>query len=122
MRDRTTLVIELIQNPHTVNDTTDELATYGWYCDGYLAIVSKQDVLAVLKRFEAGELAATEVQVWANSIGGRPDIGFEFGADGVVEESLYWLANPDVNWPIDTELCHRIVTLYERRRDKRNAH
>ena len=122
MRDRAVLVLELIHNPQTVADIADELAVYGWYCEEHLAEVSKQDVLAVLKQFENGVLSAADVIRWANSVGGRTDIGFEFGADGVVEESLYWLANPDSNWPIDAELCQRIVSLYERRRDKRNSH
>lgn len=121
MRDRTSLVLELIGNPKTVSAITQELAIYGWYCENCLAVVTKLDVLAVLKQFEQGMLSAVEIEAWANSLGGRPDIGFEFGADGVVEESLYWLANPEINWPIDASLCHRIVALYERRRTKRST-
>jgi hypothetical protein len=121
MHDRTSLVLELINNPKTIAATTQALVAFGWFCDGYLAFVSKRDVLAVLKRFELGELTAAEVKAWANAIGGRTDIGFEFGDDGVVEESLYWLANPDNNWPIDADLCQRIVVLYERRKIKRSA-
>ena len=119
MRDRTTLVIELIKTPHIAADLTQELAAYGWFCESHLAVVSKQDVLAVLKQFENGRLNAQEIKSWANSIGGRTDIGYEFGENGVVEESLYWLANPEVNWPIDANLCKRIKALYERRSGKR---
>lgn len=119
MRDRTALVLELISNPKIAEATTHELAEYGWYCEKHLALISKLDVLAVLKRFEAGILNAEEVKAWANSVGGRTDIGFEFGADGVVEESLYWLAKPELHGPIDVNLCQRIVALYERRGAKR---
>lgn len=121
MRDRASLVLELIRNPKTAPALTQELAAYGWYCEEDLAVVTKLDVLAVLKQFEKGLLSADEVRVWANSLGGRTDVSFEFGADGVVEESLYWLANPDTNWPIDAYLCHRIVAFYERRGTKRNS-
>jgi hypothetical protein len=89
MRDRSVLVLELIRNPQLVTDISEELAEYSWYCEEHLAIVSKQDVLDVLKKLENGVLTAVEVVRWANSVGGRTDIGFEFGADGVVEESLY---------------------------------
>ena len=121
MSDRTSLVLELIKNPKTVSETTRELAGYGWYCENYLAVVTKLDVLAVLKQFENGVLNAEEIKAWANSVGGRTDVGFEFGTDGVVEESLYWLANPEINWPINADLCQRIVALYERRKTKRSV-
>jgi len=122
MRDRSVLVLELIRNPQLVTDISEELAEYSWYCEEHLAIVSKQDVLDVLKKLENGVLTAVEVVRWANSVGGRTDIGFEFGADGVVEESLYWLANPEINGKIDGDMCHRIVALYERRGTKRQPH
>ena len=121
MRDRTSLLLELINHPKKVTAINQELAGYGWYCESCLAVVTKLDVLAVLKQFEQGMLSAEEVEAWANSLGGRTDIGFEFGADGVVEESLYWLANPEINWQIDVELCQRIVALYERRKTRRCA-
>lgn len=121
MRERTSVVMELISSPKNVTALVQELSEYGWYCESHLAVVTKLDVLAVLKQFECKVLSADEVTAWANSIGGRTDIGFEFGADGVVEESLYWLANPGVNWPIDARLCQRVFALYERRKAKRKA-
>ena len=119
MSDRTTLVLELISNPKMVDAITQELSEYGWHSDSHLAVVTKLHVLAVLKQFENELLSAPEVQVWANAICGRADFGFEFGADGVVEETLCWLAHPEVKGPIDTTLCLHIVALYERRAAKR---
>jgi len=119
MRERTDLVLELIKTPKAVADVTQELSAYGWYCESHLAEITKLDVLCVLNQLEQGALTALEVKMWANSVGGRTDIGYEFGENGVVEESLYWLANPEINWPIDAALCRRIAALYERRKGKR---
>lgn len=119
MRDRKVLVLELIKNPKTVGTVLQELCEYGWYCETPLATLTKLDVLAVLKQFEHDIFSAAEIEAWANSVGGRTDIELEFGADGVVEESLYWLAHPEINWPVDAALCARIVALYERRQAKR---
>jgi len=119
MRDRTTLVLELIQKPALASSILQELSEYGWHCEEQLAMVTKLDVLAVLKQFENGSLSSAAVTVWANSVGGRTDIGYEFGADGVVEESLYCLAHPESCWPIDEQITQHIATLYERRRVKR---
>ncbi len=119
MRDRTTLVLELIQNPKTVDIVLQELAEHGWYCEEHLAIISKQNVLEVIKRFQQAECTDTDITSWANAIGGRTDIGYEFGPDGVVEESLYWLAHPETHGPLNKKLCEQIVALYERRKIKR---
>jgi len=121
MSDRATLVLELIGNPKNVNSVLSELTEYGWYCEKHLAQVTKVNVLAVLKQFEAGVLTVEEVTAWANSVGGRTDIGFEFGADGAVEESLFWLAHPNISGPVSVELCRKIVALYERRSAKRKS-
>lgn len=119
MRDRTILVMELISNPKTVEPVLQELTEHGWYCEEYLAMISKQDVLDILKQFQSAVFTAAEVCNWANAIGGRTDIGYEFGPDGVVEESLYWLAHPETHGPINKTLYERIVALYERRKVKR---
>lgn len=121
MRDRTALVLELINRPKAAEEILLELVEHGWHCEKHLAIISKADVLAVLKQFESGILSAVEICAWANAVGGRTDIGFEFGADGVVEESLYWLAHPETNGPLNANLCQHIVGLYERRKAKRQA-
>jgi hypothetical protein len=121
MRDRTSLVLELISKPKMVVAITQELAEYDWHSENHLAVVTKSDVLAVLKQFEHALLDASEVKAWANSLCGRTDVGFEFGADGVVEETLCWLAHPEVKGPIDSALCRHIVALYERRGAKRQA-
>jgi len=120
MRDRTSLVLELIKNPKSVSAVLEELSEHGWYCEKHLAVIYKQDVLSVLKQFQKAELTATEIQAWANAAGGMTDISLEFGADGVVEESLYWLAHPEINGLLDTSLCERIVAHYERRKEKRS--
>jgi len=121
MRDRTSLLLELISSPKAVTAITQELSHCDWYCESHLAEVSKLDVLAVLEQFENAALTASEVTAWANSICGRMDVGFEFGPDGVVEETLCWLAHPEINGPIDNALCQHIMALYERRTNKREA-
>ncbi len=119
MRDRTSLVLELIKNPKTVKTVLKELAEHGWYCEEHLAVITKRDVLDVLKQYLGAAYTVAEITSWANAIGGRTDVGFEFGADGVVEESLYWLAHPELNGVVNKGLCERIVALYERRTVKR---
>jgi hypothetical protein len=120
MRDRKAMLLELIQNPKQAGQITLELAGYGWECEKHLAEVAKVHVLAVLKQFDQGMLSAAEVEAWALSLEGRKDVSFEFGAEGVVEEAIFCLANPSIYWPIDEGTHLRIVSLFERRKARRD--
>lgn len=119
MRDRKTVVLELIRTPGLADVLAHELMQLGTASECHLAEVTKVDVLAVLKLQEQGLLSAGEIEDWARSLHGCMEVGYEFGDDGVVEEAVFWLANPALNWPIDSELHQRIVALFERRRVKR---
>ena len=120
MRDRTLLVTELIHNPEKTIEIVQELLAHGHACEKHLAEVCKVDVLTAIKRFDRGSLTATQVETWANCLQGRMDVGFEFGEEGVVNEAVFWLANPALHWPIDGEMHQRIVILFERRKVRRD--
>ncbi|HEY6094559.1 MAG TPA: hypothetical protein VIU93_06360 [Gallionellaceae bacterium] len=119
MRDRKTVVLELINKPALAGVLAQELLQSGMESANHLAEVTKMDVLCVLKQLEQGVLSADEIESWARSLHGCVDVGYEFGDDGVVEEAMFWLANPALNWPIDSQLHQRIVALFERRTVKR---
>lgn len=57
-----------------------------------LSMLEKQHVLSVLKRFEDGEIAAADVEAWANVIELRDDVGYD--RETAVWDVLYELANP----------------------------
>lgn len=120
MRDRAFLVSELICNPLPDARLIEELASYGHACDRSLAHVTKSHVFSMLKQMKEGELSATQVTAWARRLEGREDISFEFGGEGAVREAIFWLANPEINWPVDDALCRKIETLFERRMTPRD--
>jgi hypothetical protein len=121
MRDRALLVIELVRNPRPDSALIAELAEHGRDCDRHLAIVSKSDVLVVLRQFRENALSASDIEAWACRLEGREDVGFEFGEEGVVKEVISWLANPDANQPIDFLLCQQIEIMFERRCARRDT-
>ena len=120
MRDRAFLVSELIANPLPDPLVIEELACYSHTCERPLSQVTKSHVFAVLNSMEKGSLNASDVSAWASRLEGREDLAFEFGEEGVVREVIFWLANPDINWPVDACLRRRIEALFERRKTPRN--
>lgn len=115
MRDRAFLVSELICNPHPDPLVIEELACYGFACDSTLGHVTKSHIFSILKQYGDGSLCASDVAAWASRLEGREDISFEFGEEGAVREVVFWLANPEINWPLDEHLCHKIEAIFERR-------
>ena len=119
MRDRAFLVSELICNPFPDPQLIEELGNYGHACDRALAHVTKSHIFSVLRLLGEGTLNAAQVTAWASRLEGREDLAFEFGEEGVVREVVFWLANPEINWPVDSSLCRRIETIFERRSNPR---
>mgnify|MGYP000853842888 CR=1 FL=1 len=113
MRSRTSLLAELVEQPVAQAATVEELRAYPWDCDEHLYIVTKAHIRNILSSFYAGLIDATQVRDWANRIEGRDDIGYESGGEGVVNEAIFWLANPYINYPIDENIGQRIEALFE---------
>jgi hypothetical protein len=121
MRDRTLLVLELIRNPRAEPGIIEELAEYGRDCDCHLAMVSRSDVLVILRQFLEETLSASEISAWASRLDERQDVGFEFGEEGAVKEAVSWLAYPNPSQPVDAELCRHIEIMFERRHGRRDT-
>lgn len=120
MRDRAFLVYELINNPLPDPLVIEELESYGHACEQALAHVTKSHIFSIMNMLESGTLSAADVTVWARRLEGRKDIAFEFGEEGAVREVVFWLANPEINWPVDACLCQKISTFFERRKFPRD--
>jgi hypothetical protein len=114
MKSRVSLLAEIVGNPLPNSATLRTLKEYGWDCDSELVIVSMTDVLAILSIFRAGKINSEQVYDWANRLEGRDDIGYQFGFKGVVNDAIFWLANPHINDPIDEKLCKRIETIFSK--------
>lgn len=112
MRSRNELLLEIIEHATPKPRTLEDLRTYGWDSRDELVTLTKSHVLRILAAFKAGTLNAPQVRDWANRLEGRDDIGYADGSDGVVNEAIFWLANPAINWPIDEAICVRIEVLF----------
>ena len=62
-----------------------------------------------LNRYISGELAKDDVEGRANLIECREDIEFEVSKEGDLENTIYRLANPDLEWEVNQELCRKLI-------------
>ena len=113
MRSRKSLLTEIVENPLPEPSVLNELYEYGWDCDHELVIITKQHIYDILATFTKKLLTAQQVREWANRLEGREDIGYEGGGEGVVNEAIFWLANPYINYSIDEQIHKKIETLFD---------
>jgi hypothetical protein len=67
------------------------------------------DVIAVLERYLAGALEASQVERWADAIEGREDIEFAPGKEEILSKVLFRLSTPEITEVLTRELALRIV-------------
>ena len=97
MKSRVECLQALLQYDRPIKDITTALKSYGWDCEEKLVSLTSNHIRSLLLRFLAGELAAKDVEVWANATEGRDDIGVEVGHEQFLTDMVFVLANPLLN-------------------------
>jgi len=76
-----------------------------------VATLTRGHILAVLKRFQAGELDAATVERWAAMVESREDIEFEPRHAETIADALFDLANPDLQGALETLIPDLVADL-----------
>jgi hypothetical protein len=97
MQERSELVARLVRSGPLSQADLARLSSFGWDSDEELVVLTRSDANAILKRHLRGELSADALVEWANQIECREDIGFEAGAQKVLADLIFELANPDLH-------------------------
>ncbi|MFK0687529.1 hypothetical protein ACFX5Q_04855 [Mesorhizobium sp. IMUNJ 23033] len=72
-------------------------------------VLTTDHILSVLRRFQAGELTAADVEAWADLIECREDIDYQPERDEEILEAIYVLANPVLNGLLDEALTDQVI-------------
>jgi len=107
-RSRRDCLRALIDYHLPIERTLQDLAAFGWDAAEDLAILDREDVLNLLRRYLAGELTSEQVVDWADLVECREDIGFSEGQAGVLSHTIFLLANPNINGDVTHALAERI--------------
>ena len=81
------------------------IKNYKFDSDVELVKVTSTDLLAILKRFESGEVKTNDVIDWANFIECRDDVDYS-----EIENQIYILANPSLQQLSIKELAKNIIS------------
>jgi hypothetical protein len=78
------------------------LAEFSWDSSSELVTLKGDKFSAILKRYLAGDLSASDVENWANLVESRDDIDYS-----AYSEEIHVLANPVLEGPITREVAMR---------------
>ncbi len=102
--NRQAVLSSLIQFNEPVTRLKVALESFPWDVDHPIITLTKDNVIAILHRFAAGEFGAGVLEEWANLVEGREDIQFEPDHAEAISDAIFHLANPALCGPLVTTL------------------
>lgn len=108
-RDRSELVRLLVLGRFPIEPLREELARYPWDAEEPLVLLQRAHIVAILQRYQAGELSAAQVDTWANAVELRDDIGFPEQDSSDLQHLIFVLANPAVNGDLSSESARKLL-------------
>jgi hypothetical protein len=108
MHTRKELLQHLAEYVLPIEPVLAELSQYPFDSDLPLFTVSRNHVLAVLDRYATGELTPEQVTDWADLIECRDDLDFEDVSSGLLRDTVFQLANPNLTQPVSPHVASAI--------------
>jgi len=105
IEQRKILVSQLVNYAGNQKQLINELRAYGWDCENDLVVLNKEHIEKVLDLYLDEKINCKDLYIWAECLERREDIGFEKGFETVIDESIFWLANPEINYEITPDLA-----------------
>lgn len=90
-----------------LRQAVDRLMSFGWDSDSELVVLGLKDALNVLQSYLSGRLDVAGIQLWAETLEGRDDLGFQVGNETILKEFLFQFSSPEICDPISSEVAHR---------------
>ena len=97
MSDKLKIIRSLITFDEDKHSLESKLRTLEWDFLGTPEILTLKILQAILKRWQNSELSDDDIIWWSNAIECRDHIDFEPDHDELISESIFKLANAEIN-------------------------
>ncbi|GAB2986028.1 hypothetical protein [Nocardioides montaniterrae] len=94
--DHLITLTDLIELRRPIAEAVSGVAALDWDSDQEVAVLSLVDLKRVMEAFQRAELAADEVEAWAEALHGRDDVGFEAAHADLLAQALFELSTPEL--------------------------
>lgn len=109
MNKRAALVIALLRAEKPLQNILSQLNKFQWDSQEELAVLTREHVADLLYRFLAGDFTSADVEVWANGIEGRDDIGYEMPFQDLLKQCIFELATPELGQPLTRKFAQEWI-------------
>jgi hypothetical protein len=109
---RAQIIKELLDFSSPLESIAQRLRALSWDYDGSHSVLLPAHIIAVLRRYLAGNISSTTVEDWANLLECRKDIDVSGGTDGRTGAILHELANPVLFEPLSPERAWNLINSF----------
>lgn len=99
-RERIAAVERLIALADPLPVCRARIAGCAWDYHGVPALLTRADIIRILRRYLADELTAADVEGWADAVECRDDIEYDAPDLDEISDLLTILSNPAINGPL----------------------
>ncbi|WP_328647404.1 hypothetical protein OHS58_05810 [Amycolatopsis sp. NBC_00348] len=108
-QDRAAALLDILELHRSVPDAVRELSRFDFDGEEDLVTLTPAHVTAFLRGYLSGALTENDVEVWAEALAGRDDVGLLEGYGNLLKQVLFELSTPEINEPIGFEMARRWV-------------
>ncbi len=102
MNERIEMLQQLLADPSRAAEMQTGLAEHPWDSDQELVLLTREQLCRVLEAFLAGKVDAACLELWADVVEGRDDIGRESSYEALLNDAVHYLANPATEGSLTT--------------------
>lgn len=88
------------------------LKTFPWDSSEAIITLKKEHLLQILDRYLHNALSATDLENWADAIECREDIAYETDYEAIINDIIFYLANPTLNDPISPKMIEQYISQF----------
>jgi hypothetical protein len=99
--DRQSCIRALLDFSTSISELRSRLKGFPWDYEGEEELLTRAQLRNALSRYFAGEITDTDIEVWANLIENREDVGFQSGYERQIRDVVFELANPALTHRLD---------------------
>lgn|SRR5690606_4870367 len=107
---RRALLLELLDGTTPTVELIAQLAKHPWDCEHPMVLMAPGQVRRALQRYLDGNATPEELELWAETLESRDDVGFEDGFEKLGRELLWELANPELQGPLSKDSARAILS------------
>jgi hypothetical protein len=105
--ERREAVLNLVEWRGDLPDLVAAVREYPYDSEVPIVTLQAEHIRKAMERYLRGEIAAAELEAWADAVEGRDDIEYFEPHEDEISEALFRLSTPELNSPLSKEVAEK---------------